>query len=524
MKFSINDETFQTAIENWPKESTFRYMYEGDRDAEEFSVSNDGMTRNTIRMIINVIIKNVTIARLKPNEIKWNDLLYTVRYLALGLSVDFIYPLLLTIKDRISWYSACESRKTDLCAHYEDAKEGELIFVRLSEMDHRPSDYDTIEAYEEEKEVPEQIQSSREKLRKSANDILYELRNVLNLFVAGGYPLARFNNFETEWSDIDIFAYGPNALNHILEGVQICLELHKKSVKKEDIYNFYSTNVGDFLIPVRTEYSISIPIMVGGPYSNAVIVQFILQESKNPFHILNRFDIDSCCIGFEIATPYELKAMPRFVRAIETNSNVIDPTRQSPTYISRLIKYLQRGTDIAIPGYNRNNITIPQKVLVAMAISKYQIRNKTLRELDLNGLQVLVVYSILKQNITKFTPVSDYACVTIDTLNIAVLTLSRKTANINQSKLLLDGKKLPFVMGDVLNEGERPFVFVLDFGPQYTDEEITYVPKFPQIELMKDDIQNEMIGSIHQVKTSFYGDYYNAVIERSQPLRKIDGA
>nr|QBK93215.1 MAG: ankyrin repeat protein [Pithovirus LCPAC403] len=521
MKFSINDETFQTAIENWPKESTFRYMYEGDRDAEEFSVSNDGMTRNTIRMIINVIIKNVTIARLKPNEIKWNDLLYTVRYLGLGLSVDFIYPLFLTIKDRILWYRTCESRRTDLCAHYEDAKEDELISVRLDEMKYKSLDYDVIKSHEE-RNMRNKFECELPKRKMTTASILHKLHDVPNLFVAGGYPLAKFNNFETEWSDIDIFAYGPNALDHILEGVRICLELYDESMKKFNVLYFYPTEIGDYYIPIRTEYSISIPIW--NRYEKYVLivnVQFILQKSKNPFHILNRFDIDSCCVGFEIATPNEFKAMPRFIRAIETNSNTIDPTRQSPTYISRLIKYLRRGTDIAIPGYYCADITIPQRVLVAMAISKYQIRNDALRELDLNGLQVLVIYSILKQNISKFIPASDYACITIDSIDTAIITFMRTTQNINQSKLLLDGKKIPFVIGDVLNEGQRSYKFTQVMDDTYTNREITYVPKFPQIELMKDDIQNEMVGSIHQVKTSFYGGYYNAVIERSQPLRRF---
>ena len=96
----------------------------------------------------------------------------------------------------------------------------------------------------------------------------------------------------------------------------------------------------------------------------------------------------------------------------------------------------------------------------------------------------------------------------------SICKFAKKTKNIEQTKLILGGQPLSFVVSDVLNEGEREFK--IRYEGYYTDVQelgyLTYVPKYPEIELTKDDPQNGMIGSIHQVKTSFYGEYYDAKV------------
>nr|QBK93921.1 MAG: hypothetical protein LCPAC406_02350 [Pithovirus LCPAC406] len=154
------------------------------------------------------------------------------------------------------------------------------------------------------------------------------LAHIPNLFVAGGYTLARFSN-SRDWSDIDIFAYGDNALEHIKEGVRICIEFsNKREIGPSQTNRFF---------PVRTQYRISVPIpseTVYFPYQiQPIIVEFILIKSRNKYQILNRFNLDASCIGFDIATPNEFYALPRFIRAFETRTNVIDPTRQSPAIL-----------------------------------------------------------------------------------------------------------------------------------------------------------------------------------------------
>ena len=69
MKFIINDEIFEMSPYAWPEGSTFRYMYEGDRDANEYKLVNPGLKKDIIRLVIDVVIKNVDREVLNPNDI-----------------------------------------------------------------------------------------------------------------------------------------------------------------------------------------------------------------------------------------------------------------------------------------------------------------------------------------------------------------------------------------------------------------------------------------------------------------------
>jgi len=48
--------------------------------------------------------------------------------------------------------------------------------------------------------------------------------------------------------------------------------------------------------------------------------------------------------------------LPRFHRAMTRQYNLIDLSRRSTTYESRLIKYSGRGFDVAVPGLDRNSV------------------------------------------------------------------------------------------------------------------------------------------------------------------------
>ena len=529
MRYVINDVAFDVDPKEWPTGSTFSLMYEGDPYANELRLNNSGMTSESIQLIVDVITKDITRLKLLASDINWNNLMYTIKYLGIGVSVDFIYPLFLTIEDRIEWYRTCETRQTYICGYSEDPedeskfvfggveeKEEELISVHFDDMELRDLDYDMVG----ENAFP--IDKGNELSVGVEDSILEELSHIPNLFVAGGYPLDRFDNKDVQtWHDIDIFAYGDNALEHIKEGVKICIEISNEGKRRLSQYLSRSS-----LQPVRTLYSISIPIPVTSQHQyhryGIVIIQFILIKSRSQYQILNRFDIDASCIGFHISNPSRFYALPRFIRAFETKTNIIDPTRQSPTYIKRLIKYAGRGYNIAVPGFDSNNIKLSSKILKFLTESQIQKRDSNIKDMKLIGLQGLVTSSLTRHSISlKQLNVisggfSDYSYVNVK--NIARIIIDMTETDGDGPYLINDGEPINFVVGDVLNEGSRPFEVMLDLDGIIV---LIFVPSYPFIELMDDDPQNGMIGSIHQVKTSFYGEYYGAEMETKPLIRSV---
>nr|QBK92834.1 MAG: uncharacterized protein LCPAC401_04720 [Pithovirus LCPAC401] len=466
VKFSLNNEVFTVKLSYLPKESILRAMYEGDRKAEIYSLNNANFNKENVLLVIDIITKNVNKNKLKPDDVDWKGLKLLINYLCLDSHVDYIYPLFLTKEDRIYWYKSCESRR---CFNKDD----QLVEVDCKHMlEVRESDYDII--------GKSTLDNSGKRVSDEPNTSLELISHIPGLFVAGGYALSKFSDYKICYQDIDIFAYGFNSLKHIIEASKILLEINSKE-------ELYSNN-----IPVRSEYSISIPI-------EHIKFQFILIESRTPHEILNRFDLDSSCIGFMIAEPREFLCLPRFVRAFETMTNTIDPTRQSPTYIRRLIKYFNRGFEIAIPGFEKNKMTIPGNVLVAMCESSSEVvRNNTVRELKLIGLTSLIVSAILKTNISVSVTESDYMCVASEYVFDILKELIK---NCKPSKHI--NEKIPFVIGDILNQDS------FSFKLPYSDDEVyTYETTVPEIKFMKIDCEDEMSGSIHQSKNSFYDDYY----------------
>ena len=77
------------------------------------------------------------------------------------------------------------------------------------------------------------------------------------------------------------------------------------------------------------------------------------------------FDIDCCSVGFDGASVH---AIPRSKRAINTRcsnynnnnlillGNLVDMSRRSLTYETRLYKYATRGFSVAVPGLSRQHI------------------------------------------------------------------------------------------------------------------------------------------------------------------------
>ncbi len=83
-------------------------------------------------------------------------------------------------------------------------------------------------------------------------------------------------------------------------------------------------------------------------------MQFILQNTRSIDEVLCKADVDCTALVIYKRKCYMSK---RSQYAIVNGMNVIDPTRQSPTYIYRLNKYMRRSVDAYVPILN------PKKLL-----------------------------------------------------------------------------------------------------------------------------------------------------------------
>ncbi len=93
---------------------------------------------------------------------------------------------------------------------------------------------------------------------------------------------------------------------------------------------------------IRSENSIT--FIPPPPYRR---IQVITRLYYSMEQVLLGFDLDSCCVGYD---GKRVLALPRAVRALALGYNLVDPTRQSTTYETRLLKYARRGFRIATPG------------------------------------------------------------------------------------------------------------------------------------------------------------------------------
>nr|QBK92578.1 MAG: hypothetical protein LCPAC401_02160 [Pithovirus LCPAC401] len=495
MKITINDHKFETSLYDWPEESVVRNVLKEDN---EFIITNDNLSDESIKIVIDVVTKNISRDVLNPDSVDWKN--YKVMIDCLELPFDFIYPLFL--HDREIWFKEFNMKEESLILM-------DKMVGRIRESNYDVINKGTIRVFEDDYYYTGK--------HENVADIINKLSHIPNLFIAGGYALAKFSNqtpeidvgMFIEWNDIDVFAYGPDALKNLLEGVWICLGVSDYKLDtpgKVTLLSQYSYP------PIRTRYAISIPINLGR--GNPIIIQFILMKFSSPFHILNSFDIDSCCVGFEIKDKNKFYSTPRFIRAYETMSNTIDPTRQSSIYIQRLIKYLSRGFDIAIPGLNMDTVRIKPSILNTMIEDERDKKLNNLQCLKLTGLEGLIVSSVIHSNITCSKPsVGVYDSIHLwdihtilkkyieskkDIFTYIVDIPVNEALNIRSiDDVVSEDGKLSFVVGDVLNEGERDFSFRLSKHEEFT----FYEPKYPIIELI-DDIYREKIA------ISFYEEYY----------------
>eukprot|EP01112_Ceratiomyxa_fruticulosa_P018058 TRINITY_DN5726_c0_g1_i2.p1 TRINITY_DN5726_c0_g1~~TRINITY_DN5726_c0_g1_i2.p1 ORF type:complete len:905 (-),score=210.35 TRINITY_DN5726_c0_g1_i2:202-2916(-) len=178
-----------------------------------------------------------------------------------------------------------------------------------------------------------------------------------NVFIAGGAVQACLltrNIEEYQSSDIDMFFYGMNSdaeannkLRHIYDVIQNNVQKNaKKDVQQVGFSRFKKGSEG--VVVVRSFRAVTIL----GEYPNRH-VQIILRHYRSPAEVLLGFDIDSCTVGFD---GNRVWAMERFQRAITKGYNLVNETRRSLTYETRLLKYSKRGFAVAVPDLDKARV------------------------------------------------------------------------------------------------------------------------------------------------------------------------
>ena len=173
-----------------------------------------------------------------------------------------------------------------------------------------------------------------------------------NFVVAGGFIYFKDSYASvdklTSSTDIDIFLVTKdyNEAINIIRDIYNVVYLISRETEDEKVIISVNGNALNLMIPIRNKFS---PQKIF--YLN---VQIILRLYNSIAQVISGFDIDACCIAYDGSKFY---GMPRFVRSLKLEYNLVDPERQSTTYSLRLLKYWQRGFDVVFPGINPEYIT-----------------------------------------------------------------------------------------------------------------------------------------------------------------------
>ncbi len=77
--------------------------------------------------------------------------------------------------------------------------------------------------------------------------------------------------------------------------------------------------------------------------------QIVLRMYQSPAEILHSFDVDACCVGFDGSSALMTE---RARHAFDMMTNVVDFDLLSPSYESRLAKYMDRYFAVSVPGFD----------------------------------------------------------------------------------------------------------------------------------------------------------------------------
>jgi len=177
------------------------------------------------------------------------------------------------------------------------------------------------------------------------------IKNWDNILLAGGSIQHYINNeMPMKWGfDYDIFIYGLNEEEAFKKAKELC-----KSFQIHQMNNILFANNFDSDSDSDSDFDIYIT-------KNAITfndIQIILKLFVNKKDILDSFDIDASCIGFD-GENILLNENGKF--AYETGYNKVDMKKYSSTYCHRIVKYMKK--DFGTIFTNLKTINIKNKEL-----------------------------------------------------------------------------------------------------------------------------------------------------------------
>ena len=139
----------------------------------------------------------------------------------------------------------------------------------------------------------------------------------------------------TRWptGDIDLFLYGLDEVAARAKLTAILTTIQRTIIKKHGI--------GNDVCFIKTPNTITVSCGVIGR-----TIQIILRLYKSKSAILNGFDIDCCCVGFD---GQDALITPRCIKAMSTKINMLNLQIRGEAYECRLLKYVERGFAIGLP-------------------------------------------------------------------------------------------------------------------------------------------------------------------------------
>ena len=140
---------------------------------------------------------------------------------------------------------------------------------------------------------------------------------------------------ETRWptADIDLFVYGLDEPSASLKLLAILTTIQRTIIRKH--------GVGNDVCFIKTQNTITVGCGVIGRTAQVILR---LYESKSA--VLNGFDIDCCCVGYD---GRDALITPRCITAMSTKLNMINLQIRGEAYECRLLKYVERGFAIGLP-------------------------------------------------------------------------------------------------------------------------------------------------------------------------------